>query len=88
MLKATTTIINKAVLHARAAAKMVELTGRLESAVQIGHEKMVDGKSILSLMMLAAVRGTELTIEVDGSDEERAMSAILALIENRFDEAE
>ncbi|MBT5719232.1 MAG: HPr family phosphocarrier protein [Gammaproteobacteria bacterium] len=88
MLKATTTIINKAGLHARAAAKLVELTGGLESAIQIGHNKMVDGKSILSLMMLAAVQGTEISIEVDGADEERAMSAVLKLIENRFDEAE
>jgi len=88
MLKATTTIINKAGLHARAAAKLVELTGGLESAVQIGHDKMVDGKSILSLMMLAAVQGTEMSIEVDGADEERALSAILELIANRFDEAE
>ena len=88
MLKEKTTIINKAGLHARAAAKLVALTGGLESAVKIGHEKMVDGKSILSLMMLAAVQGTEISIEVDGPDEKRAMSAILALIENRFDEAE
>lgn len=88
MLKATTTIINKAGLHARTAAKLVELTGGLESAIQIGHDKMVDGKSILSLMMLAAVQGTEISIEVDGADEERAMSAVLKLIENRFDEAE
>ena len=88
MLKATTTIINKAGLHARAAAKLVELTGGLESAIQIGHDKMVDGKSILSLMMLAAVQGTEISIEVDGADEERAISAVLKLIENRFDEAE
>lgn len=88
MLKEKTTIINKAGLHARAAAKLVELTGALESAVQIGHEKMVDGKSILSLMMLAAVQGTEISIEVDGPDEKEAMSAILALIANRFDEGE
>ncbi len=88
MLEQTTTIVNKAGLHARAAAKLVELTGSLESSVQIGHEKMVDGKSILSLMMLAAVQGTEVSIVVDGADEEQAMSAILALIENRFDEAE
>jgi phosphocarrier protein len=88
MLKETTTIINKAGLHARAAAKLVELTGGLESAIRIGHEKMVDGKSILSLMMLAAVQGTEVSIEVDGPDEELAMSAILALIQNRFDEPE
>lgn len=88
MLKETTTIINKAGLHARAAGKLVELTGSLKSSIKIGHDKMVDGKSILSLMMLAAVKGTEITIEVDGPDEEKAMSAILALIQNRFDEDE
>ena len=49
---------------------------------------MVDGKSILSLMMLAAVQSTELSVEVDGPDEEQAMSAILTLIQNRFDEPE
>ena len=88
MLKETTTIINKAGLHARAAAKLVELSGGMESGIQIGHEKMVDGKSILSLMMLAAVQGTEVSIEVEGPDEEQAMSAILALIQNGFDESE
>ncbi len=88
MRKRTTKIINKAGLHARAAAKLAALTGSQESAVQIGHQKMVDGKSILSLMMLAAVQGTEISIEVDGPDEEQAMAAIIALIENRFDEPE
>ena len=88
MLKETTTIINKAGLHARAAAKLVELTGGLESSVQIGHEKMVDGKSILSLMMLAAVQGTELSLELDGADEEQALRAVLALINDRFGESE
>lgn len=88
MIREQTTIINKAGLHARAAAKLVALTGTLESSVQIGHEKMVDGKSILSLMMLAAVQGTEISIEIDGPDEKSAMAAILALIENRFDEGE
>lgn len=88
MLKQKVTIINKTGLHARAAAKLVELTGSVESSVQIGHEKMIDGKSILSLMMLAAIKGTEVNIEVNGSDEEQAMSAIIALIDNRFDEPE
>ena len=87
MLKETTTIINKAGLHARAAAKLVELTGGMESVIQIGHKNMVDGKSILSLMMLAAVQGTEVSIEVDGPDEEQAMSAILAVIQNCFGES-
>ncbi len=88
MLKQKVTITNKAGLHARAAAKLVELTGSLSSSVQIGHEKMVDGKSILSLMMLAAVNGTEINIEVDGPDEEQGMISIVALINNRFDEPE
>ena len=88
MQKEKTTIINKAGLHARAASKLVELTSSFSSAVQIGHDKMVDGKSILSLMMLAAVQGTEINVEVDGADEQLAMTSILALINNRFDEAE
>ncbi len=88
MKETKTTIINKAGLHARAASKLVGLTSKFSSEIKIGHEKMVDGKSILSLMMLAAVKGTEIKIIVDGPDEEQALSAIIALIENRFDEAE
>jgi len=74
MQKVKVEIINKAGLHARAASKLVELT--------------VDGKSILSLMMLAAVKGTELSIEIDGADEDLAITAIVALINNRFGEDE
>ncbi len=81
------TIINKAGLHARAASKLAELTSKYGCNVRIGHDKMVDGKSILSLMMLAAVKGTELTIEVDGDEEDTALKAIVALIDNRFGEA-
>ena len=49
---------------------------------------MVDGKSILSLMMLAAVKGTELNVEVDGSDEKQAITSIIALINDKFGEDE
>ena len=87
MLKATTTIINKAGLHARAAAKLVELTGGLESAIQIGHDKMVDGKSILSLMMLAATQGTTVSLEADGADEADAIAALVALFEDGYGES-
>lgn len=80
------TIINKAGLHARAASKLAELTSKYGCDVRIGHDKMVDGKSILSLMMLAAVKGTELTIEVNGDDEDIALKAIVALIGDRFGE--
>jgi phosphocarrier protein len=86
MQKTTVTIINKAGLHARAASKLAQLTAKYDCDIKIGHDKMVDGKSILSLMMLAAVKGTELNIEVDGNDEDKALKAIVALIEDRFGE--
>ena len=88
MLKDKVTIINKAGLHARAASKLVELTSSFSSSVQIGHEKMVDGKSVLSLMMLAAIQGTDIHVEVDGADEEQAMRSIVALINDYFGEGE
>ncbi len=81
------TIINKAGLHARAAAKMVELTSTFSCDVRVGRDKLVDGKSILALMMLAAVKGTELRIIVDGPDEEQAMLSICELVNNRFGES-
>ncbi|MEQ8952902.1 MAG: HPr family phosphocarrier protein [Gammaproteobacteria bacterium] len=88
MKKAQTKIINNAGLHARAASKLVEVTSRFACDIRIGHEKMVDGKSILSLMMLAATKGTQLNVETDGSEEDQAMKAILALIDNKFGEGE
>jgi len=88
MLEAKTEIINNAGLHARAASKLVTLTSSFSSTIKIGQEKMVDGKSILSLMMLAATKGTVLKLEIEGRDEEQAMKAIKTLIEERFDEAE
>ena len=88
MPEAQVEIINKAGLHARAASKLAELCASFGSNIQIGHEKMVDGKSILSLMMLAAVKGTTVTIITEGEDADEALSAIIELINNRFDESE
>lgn len=88
MPKSEVEVINKAGLHARAAAKLAELCGRFACEIQVGHEKMVDGKSILSLMMLAAVKGTMLTVETKGPDEDEALQAITDLVNNRFDESE
>lgn len=88
MPEAQVEIINKAGLHARAASKLAELCASFGSSIQIGHEKMVDGKSILSLMMLAAVKGTTVTIITEGDDADEALSAITELINNRFDESE
>lgn len=82
-------IINKLGLHARAASKLVELTTRYSSQIQLVKDgREVDAKSIMSVMMLAASKGTELTIKTSGQDEDDALSALEQLINNRFDESE
>lgn len=89
MLQENITIINKLGLHARAAAKLVHLASRYASKSQlIRGEKVVNCKSIMGVMMLAASKGTELELLVDGEDEQECMQQIKTLIENRFDEAE
>ena len=87
MIEDKITISNKAGLHARAAAKLVEVVNQFESQFEIGSdEKMVDGKSILWIMLLAASPGTVLDIKLNGSDELEAFTAINALVENKFGE--
>lgn len=82
-------IINKLGLHARAAAKLVQLTSRFRSQVRLTKDgQTVDGKSILGILLLAATKGSSLFVEVSGQDEEEALSAIVALIGNKFDEGE
>ena len=82
-------IVNKLGLHARAAAKFVACTNSFSSRIHMGTDsQLVDGKSIMSVMMLAAGKGTVLTLEIDGQDEEDALAALTALIENCFDEGE
>ena len=89
MIETQVTIINKLGLHARAAAKFVSCTSAYSSSIQAGKEgNMVDAKSIMSVMMLAAGKGTVLDIRVDGADEEAALEALVTLIGNRCDEAE
>jgi phosphocarrier protein len=89
MTQETIIIKNKLGLHARAANKLVDVTTQFSSSISIKHQsKTVDGKSIMSVMLLAAAKGTELTIITDGNDETEAMSAITGLIDNLFDEAE
>jgi phosphocarrier protein HPr len=83
------TIINKLGLHARAASKFVNVTNRYTSRIEVGNlGKVVNGKSIMSIMLLAATQGTELVLRVDGDDEEDAMQAIVRLIEDKFGESE
>jgi len=82
-------IKNKLGLHARAAAKLVHCAARFRSDIKIrkGDEE-VDGKSILGILLLAAGRGTMITIKANGEDEAEAVQAIEALIDAKFDEVE
>lgn len=89
MLEQKVEITNKKGLHARAAAKLINLTHNFDSEVLvIRGDDEVNGKSILGLLMLAAQKGSTLTIKVDGSDEDEAMEQITNLIESKFQESE
>ena len=89
MIETQLTIINKLGLHARAAAKFVACTSAFSSRIEAGQKgQLVDAKSIMSVMMLAAGKGTVLDVKFEGRDEEEALAALSALIENRFDEPE
>jgi len=82
-------IINKLGLHARAAAKLVKLCARFESSIDIEKQgQRVNSKSIMGVMMLAASCGSNITLHVEGSDEQAAADAIEDLIARRFDEEE
>ncbi|WP_022959614.1 HPr family phosphocarrier protein [Spongiibacter tropicus] len=83
------TIINKLGLHARAASKFVSTSAAFSADVAVcSNDKWVDGKSIMSVMMLAASRGTEIQIRCEGDDEEQALSALVELINDYFGEGE
>lgn len=89
MIKSQITIINKLGLHARAAAKLVNTATAFSSQIQLGNgQRMVDAKSIMSVMMLAASKGTTLDIEVDGRDEDLAFNAIEEIVNDKFGEGE
>lgn len=84
------TIINKLGLHARAAAKFVGVAGRFPCQVRIGRapDKLIDGKSIMAVMMLAAGKGTQVHLFTEGEQEDEALQAVVDLINNYFDEGE
>ncbi|HPR63993.1 MAG TPA: HPr family phosphocarrier protein [Thermoanaerobaculia bacterium] len=82
-------IINKLGLHARAAAKLVETSKRYACSVTVSKDgEAVDGKSILGILMLAAAKGSMITVVTDGEDEESAMNAVEELILDYFGEGE
>jgi phosphocarrier protein HPr len=82
-------IINKLGLHARASAKFTQLAGSFQSEIWLERNgRRVNGKSIMGVMMLAAGKGTSVTIETVGDDAEAAMSALVGLINDYFGEGE
>jgi Phosphotransferase System HPr (HPr) Family len=82
------TISNRLGLHARAASKLVQLTNKFVSEIKISKGHITaNGKSILGLLSLAASINTEIIVEVNGSDENEALSEIEELFNNKFGES-
>jgi phosphocarrier protein len=79
------TIKNRLGLHARAAGELIKVTSRFQSGIQVAKDgQVVDGKSILGLMMLAAAQGSQIEVIVCGDDADEAMQAIADLVERGF----
>ncbi len=89
MIQTKITVINKLGLHARAATKLANLTNRYCCKISAGLDGViVDAKSVMSLMLLAASKGTELIFEFEGDDQQEAQDAVTALFADYFGEGE
>jgi phosphocarrier protein len=87
MLERTLVVSNRLGLHARATAKLVQLlSGFRSNATLAARGREVNAKIIMGVMLLAAGQGTEVTLRVDGEDEEAAAQAVAALFAGKFDE--
>lgn len=89
MISTNTTIVNKLGLHARASAKLTKLAGSFPCEVWMARgDRRVNAKSIMGVMMLAAGLGSTVTLDTEGDRAQEAMDALLALVAERFGEAE
>jgi phosphocarrier protein HPr len=80
-------VVNQLGMHARAAAKFVHLATRYQARVRVAREaREMDGKSIMGILLLAAARGSTITITADGRDEGEAVRALVALVASGFGE--
>ena len=87
MISAPATIVNKLGLHARAATRLVNCASAFESEVRIVRgARVINATSIMGVRTLAASKGTELTVETEGPDQEPALQAVIGLIADRFGE--
>ena len=89
MLQQEVEIVNRLGLHARASAKLTQLAGQYACEVWVSRNtRRVNAKSIMGVMMLAAAKGTRITVETNGADEAPALQAVVALIADKFGEGE
>ena len=89
MPSAEATIVNKLGLHARASAKLTQLASSFQSEIHLSRNgRRVNAKSIMGVMMLAAGKGSAISIEAEGMDADAALAAIGALIADKFGEGE
>ena len=80
-------IANRLGLHARAAARFVQTAARFEATITAGRDgRVMDGKSILGILLLGASRGTTIEITAEGEDEAAAVETLVELVESRFGE--
>ncbi len=87
MITRSVTIRNQLGMHARAAARFVHTASAFTSRIEVARgEKVMDGKSILGILLLAAGQGCALSISADGSDEAAAVEALVALVDSGFGE--
>jgi phosphocarrier protein len=87
MVSQTVTVVNELGMHARAAAKFVHLATRFNARVKVARQgREMDGKSIMGILLLAAARGSLITISADGADEDAAMAALVELVQTGFGE--
>ena len=87
MVTRSVEVTNALGLHARAAARFVHLATRFNAQIRVSRDaKVMDGKSIMGILLLAAARGTTLTISADGPDEATAVDSLVQLVESGFGE--
>ena len=87
MIERDVEIVNRLGLHARAAAKLVHLASKYRSNISLAmNGEVIDAKSILGILLLAAAQGSRVLVRCEGDDEEDAMAAVTGLIANRFEE--
>ena len=87
MTSRTVVVVNQLGMHARAAAKFVRVATRYQARVRVARDaREMDGKSIMGILLLAAARGTSITISAEGADEDEAVQALVALVASGFGE--